>query len=136
MASAKDCAFVPVVLLAVVLTGCGGTQASQPASQGSSQPAGGIQAVQHVVVMVQENRSFDHYFGFLNEYRASQGLAQDVDGTPANARNIGYQGVWVNAFHLATECTEDLSPSWNESHPTGTCIIPSRIPQRWMDLHT
>ena len=117
MASAKDCAFVPVVLLAAVLTGCGGTQASQPAAnQGASQPPGGMNAVQHVVVMVQENRSFDHYFGFLNEYRASQGLAQDVDGMPANARNIGYQGIWVDAFHLATECTEDLSPSWNESH--------------------
>src|ERR1700674_400302 len=100
MHSAKGYAFVAMVLLVAVLAGCGGTQTSQPgASQGSSQPpaGGSIQAVQHVVIMVQENRSFDHYFGFLNDYRVSQGLAADVDGMPANAQNIGYKGIMVNA---------------------------------------
>jgi phospholipase C len=36
---------------------------------------------------------------------------------PANASNPAYQGTGtVSAFHLATECIENLSPSWNESH--------------------
>ncbi len=76
-----------------------------------------MRAVQHVVIMVQENRSFDHYFGFLNDYRASLGLARSVDGMPANAQTVEYGGTtMISAFHLATECTEDLSSFWNESH--------------------
>lgn len=32
-------------------------------------PAGGLDAVRHVVVLMQENRSFDHYFGTLRGVR-------------------------------------------------------------------
>ncbi len=120
MSPAKRCAFVSMALLVSILAGCGGTQDHSPAppNPGSSPtPHGSLQSVKHVIVMVQENRSFDHYFGFLDDYRASQGLARDVDGMPAGAQNIGYDGsTMISAFHLATECTEDLSPSWNESH--------------------
>ena len=28
-------------------------------------PRGGIKAVEHVVILMQENRSFDHYFGTI-----------------------------------------------------------------------
>ena len=42
-------------------------------------------SINHIVFMIQENRSFDHYFGQLNAYRAANGLPQDVDGLPANA---------------------------------------------------
>ena len=74
-------------------------------------------SVKHIIVMLQENRSFDHYFGFLNAYRASQGLSQDVDGMPSNAEDLGFDGhTMISAFHLATECTEEQSPFWNESH--------------------
>jgi phospholipase C len=74
-------------------------------------------SVKHIIVLVQENRSFDHYFGFLNDYRASQGLPRNVDDLPANAENLGFDGhTMISAFHLATECTEEQSPFWNESH--------------------
>jgi phospholipase C len=101
-----------------VFTGCGGSSGTgNDNGHGSGGNSGSLSSVQHVIVLMQENRSFDHYFGHMNDYRGSQGASQDVDGTPANASNIGYDGKTnISAFHLATECTEDLSPSWDESH--------------------
>lgn len=76
---------------------------------------------------MQENRSFDHYFGQLNVYRASVGLPQDVDTwgpstTPNGVATKGYdpvtgqQGPPIPAFHMQSACSENLSSSWNESH--------------------
>jgi phospholipase C len=73
--------------------------------------------VNHIVLLLQENRSFDMYFGKMNEYRAAHGLPQDVDGLPADASNPSADGSsTVKAFHLQTNCTDDMSPFWNESH--------------------
>ena len=77
---------------------------------------GDIAAVNHVIFMLQENRSFDTYFGQLNAYRQSQGLPADVDGMPANASNPADDGTIVTAFKLNTLCIENLSPAWLESH--------------------
>jgi phospholipase C len=67
---------------------------------------------------MQENRSFDHYFGMLPQYRQSKGIPGTVDGTPANASNPGFDDPTqlVVPYHLSTECHENLSPSWNETH--------------------
>jgi phospholipase C len=66
--------------------------------------------------MLQENRSFDSYFGSLNAYRATKGLGNDVDGIPANFTNPSFDGTTnISPFHYATVCTEGLSPSWNAS---------------------
>ena len=96
----------------------------------SGSPAGDIAAVNHVVFMLQENRSFDTYFGQLNTYRQSQGLSPDVDGMPANASNPADDGSMVSAFKLNTLCIENLSPAWLESHgdynrfnPTGPALM-------------
>src|SRR5437016_4026105 len=50
-------------------------------------PSPGIKSIQHIVFMHQENRSFDHYFGNLNNYRLAHGLPADVDvaGGPGDA---------------------------------------------------
>jgi phospholipase C len=67
--------------------------------------------------MAQENRSFDHYFGHLNDYRVANGLPADVDGTPANASNPSADGLsTVTPFLMNSVCVENQSPSWNESH--------------------
>ncbi len=76
----------------------------------------GLGQLQHIVFMFQENRSFDHYFGHMNDYRTSLGLPADVDGTPANASNASTDGTVVTPFHLTTSCIEDLTPGWTESH--------------------
>ena len=68
--------------------------------------------------MLQENPSFDNYFGKLNDYRQANGLGADVDGIPASGfSNPSYDRTSnVSTFHLATVCTENVSPGWGESH--------------------
>ncbi|MFJ9950861.1 alkaline phosphatase family protein, partial [Kitasatospora sp. NPDC091207] len=43
--------------------------ASASAAPAADRPTGSIADVKHVVVLMQENRSFDHYFGTLNGVR-------------------------------------------------------------------
>jgi phospholipase C len=67
--------------------------------------------------MMQENRGFDEYFGQLNAYRESQGLAADVDVTPANASQLSFDHTTTfTPFPMHSMCTEELSSFWNESH--------------------
>jgi|CZKR01.1.fsa_nt_gi phospholipase C len=80
-------------------------------------PTGSIKSLQHIIFMLQENRTFDNYFGQLNQYRGTQGLPQDVDGLPGNASNPSYDGTGiVPAYHIKTMCAENQSPSWDEEH--------------------
>src|SRR5689334_8124170 len=78
-----------ISLVSFVLTACGGTgsglqQGSSPTPPPAPPPPNtqGINSINHIVFMFQENRSFDQYFGKLNDYRAKLGLPQDVDGIP------------------------------------------------------
>lgn len=114
---------LPVFLLLVC--SCGGTSAAPgtapnvpPAAPPVVAPGDGTLAqIKHIVIMVQENRSFDNYFGKLNDYRAAHGLDASVDGLPPDASNPTYDGSGtISAYHLRTACTENSSPSWNESH--------------------
>jgi phospholipase C len=50
-------------------------------------PGGDITAVEHIIFTMQENRSFDHYFGQLPQYRQSKGIPGTVDGLPEGATN-------------------------------------------------
>ncbi|WP_335937543.1 phosphocholine-specific phospholipase C [Streptomyces sp. PTD5-9] len=43
--------------------------AAQPAHPAGSDGADGLRAIKHVVILMQENRSFDHYFGTLRGVR-------------------------------------------------------------------
>ena len=80
-------------------------------------PVGELKAINHIVFLVQENRSFDTYFGQLPAYWQANGYPQTADGLPAAASNPTFAGTGsVAAFHLATECFENLTPSWDESH--------------------
>ena len=105
------------LILVVVGIGISGTGCVGPAP-GPSGANGGIQSINHIIFMAQENRSFDSYFGQLPAYWAANGYpAQQLDGLPANASNPSYDGTTtVAAYHLASECMDNLSPSWNESH--------------------
>ncbi|HLK34592.1 MAG TPA: alkaline phosphatase family protein [Terriglobales bacterium] len=76
-----------------------------------------IAQINHIIVLAQENRSFDHYFGHLADYWSAHGYsAEPFDGEPSDASNPGTDGSAVNAYHLSTTCVENPSPSWNESH--------------------
>src|SRR5215469_16363682 len=102
--------------LCIFLMACGGT-ASRTTHSADPVPTGDISVVNHIVFMLQENESFDRYFGQLNAYRQSQGLGADVDVTPPNASSLSYDGsTSFTPFHMLSMCVESLSPFWNESH--------------------
>jgi phospholipase C len=68
-----------------------------------------------IVVLMQENRSFDHYFGQL--HREGQRRAT---GEPKNASNpdpTHPSGPPIRAFHEPRYCeVADLAHSWNSTH--------------------
>ncbi|HLH05923.1 MAG TPA: alkaline phosphatase family protein, partial [Terriglobales bacterium] len=113
-------------------TGTGGSiTQSAVLTVSNNSPAGKLK---HIIFMLQENRSFDSYFGMLGPYRA-QRLAQfgisasssDIDGLHCNDANCTNITLYtrsnypqpnapVHPFHLTTSCTENMTPSWDESH--------------------
>ncbi|HEX7289054.1 MAG TPA: alkaline phosphatase family protein [Candidatus Angelobacter sp.] len=113
------------LLALLLLAGCQGlTTESKP---NPTNPQASLKSINHIVLLMQENRSFDHYFGQLNVYRASLGLPQDVDtwgpnktpagvATNAYVPSTGQQGAPIAAFHMQSACSENMSPAWNESH--------------------
>src|ERR1700759_4387057 len=67
-------------IFAIFLTSCTGLRSDTATNAGSGSTSATLQSsVGHIVIMMQENRSFDHYFGQLNAYRTSKGLPADVD---------------------------------------------------------
>jgi phospholipase C len=79
-------------------------------------PSKGLSHLKHIIFLVQENRAFDDYFGMLGVYRSSLGFSNNIDGLNLNATLLNTQGQPVHPFHYQTVCTENMSPSWNESH--------------------
>ena len=75
-----------------------------------------LTSINHIIFIAQENRSFDTYFGHLNDYRVANGLSANVDGIPAAAANPADDGSMVAAFHLKTMCIENTSAAWATSH--------------------
>lgn len=103
------------------LLGCGGGASTAPSPKNPVDPGPTptlASSVNHIVVMVEENRSFDSYFGKLADYWQQNGYpAQAFDGLPTNASNPAQTGSGViSSFHLRTTCTENMDPAWNNSH--------------------
>src|SRR6476646_11591420 len=89
---AGSCCVLPLSLLISACAGLGGGSAPTPTP---TPPAGSLAtSVNHIILFMQENRSFDHYFGQLNAYRAKQTppLPQDLDtgttGTDKTPTNV------------------------------------------------
>jgi phospholipase C len=82
---------------------------------------GTIKDVEHVVIFMQENRSFDHYFGAL---RGVRGFADPRAITLPSGRPVWFQpdaGRVVTPFRLDTgatsaQCMKSLDHSWKGSH--------------------
>jgi phospholipase C len=96
---------------------------------------GMIEDVEHIVVVMQENRSFDHYFGHLSGVRGynDRHPVLRADGKPVwfqPRQNAPDQTVLP--FHLSTkatsaECVLDLDHSW---YPTQRALAAGRN-DRW-----
>lgn len=78
--------------------------------------ADGLHNIRHIVFLMQENRSFDNYFGMLGKYRESKGLPNDIDGLDLNQIFVDKDGHKYKPFHSPTVCIDVTSPGWNESH--------------------
>jgi phospholipase C len=85
----------------------------------------GLQSIKHVIFMLQENHSFDNYFGMLNPYRIARswnigddGHVYTVDGIDdkLNTTNVDNEGVSIPLFKLKSTCIDDASSSWLESY--------------------
>jgi phospholipase C len=88
---------------------------------------GSLGDIEHVVILIQENRSFDHYFG---SYRGVTGFADpsvlgldDGSGLSIFAQPGypgGFDGDHLYPFHIDTykngECTNDINHSWGPQH--------------------
>ena len=103
-----------------------------------------VNVLNHIIFMAQENRSLDHYFGALRAYWKAHGFAdRSFDGLPQFNPTSGLTPLYgpppsnpgcdpaypppsdctvdsnspqATSYHLITQCIENPSPSWNESH--------------------
>src|SRR3954454_4732028 len=108
--------------------------------------AGGTLAdVQHVIILIQENRSFDHYFGTYKGVRgfddrtAPGGAAAFAQAYKQPATPTGYADPLL-PFHIDTAvgapphqgmCTNDVEHQWASQHESwnrGAC-------DNWMNAH-
>jgi len=90
----------------------------------ASRRTGTLADVEHVVILMQENRSFDHYFGSLGGVR---GFGDTRTFTLANGRSVWHQphpgspDDYLLPFHpdaerLGLQFIEDLPHGWNDTH--------------------
>ena len=105
-------------------TGPGGTiSATATVTVGA---AGNIDAIDHVILMLQENRTFDTYYGMLNPYRQSNGWTTGADGNTyavdgiddklSTISNTNDNGQVYNLFKFTSTCVDDMSSAWLESY--------------------
>ena len=81
-----------------------------------SSVGGDITQVKHIIFFVQANRSLDSHFGLLGAYRAGK-YTGTFNGNPLGKVSLkAYNNMGnVSPYHFQTQCTESMSPSWNES---------------------
>ena len=86
--------------------------------------AGSIQSINHVLFMLQENHTFDNYFGMLNPYRTSNSWNVGDDGNTYNVDGIDDkltlsnetdEGQSIALFKFRSTCIDDASSAWLES---------------------
>ncbi len=105
-------------------------------SAATARAEGDLHKVNHIIIVMQENHSFDNYFGALpydpagpyhggacskNDHSCVDGLSCTVDNlgnyTCANSNLDAEDSSTVNAFHELKYCTgPDLDHSWSGSH--------------------
>lgn len=95
-------------LAASRLAGCAPAPGPDSQSAAEPQPPG----IDHVIVIMMENHSFDHYLGALT---LEEGRT-DVDGLTGQELNLDEHGAEVRPFPLPAPCQEDPPHGWGSSH--------------------
>ena len=85
-----------------------------------------LQSIQHVIFMLQENHTFDNYFGMLNPYRKANsfnigddGVDYEVDGIDdklGSISNTNDAGTKYSLFKFTSTCIDDESSDWLASY--------------------
>ena len=88
--------------------------------------ATGVDLIDHVVFMLQENHTFDNYFGMLNPYRQAHGWDVGANGTRYAVDGIAHklntisneddEGTSYSLFKFTSTCVDDMSSAWLESY--------------------
>jgi phospholipase C len=73
---------------------------------GEEHPVGDQIPIDHFILLMMENRSFDHYFGTM----------PGVDGIPEGYTMPNAMGEPVAPYHETRFCIEDVRHGWNDSH--------------------
>jgi phospholipase C len=93
-------------------TSCGYMAGALPAeTQGSSSPDGSTIPIDTIVVVMMENRSFDHYFQDL-----PNSGQPNAEVAPAGASNPGIDGTPVPFVHGTQLCFADTNHEWLGTH--------------------
>ena len=89
-------------------------------------PQGSVQLINHVVFMLQENHTFDNYFGMLNPYREANGFSVGDDGNTytvdgiddklATISNETDAGQSIPLYKFTSSCIDDASSAWISSY--------------------
>lgn len=81
--------------------------------------------IEHIVVLMMENRSFDHYYGSLS---LDEGRS-DVEGLRGGEFNLGPAGERVDAFHMTNPFVAPpphtwaaMHGMWNDGRNDGFCL--------------
>jgi phospholipase C len=87
---------------------------------------GNLQSVSHVIFMLQENHTFDNYFGMLNPYRKANdwtvgddGKTYNVDGIDdklLSTNNVDDEHTSYPLFKFTSTCVDDLTSDWLASY--------------------
>ncbi|MCA1831587.1 MAG: phospholipase C [Actinomycetota bacterium] len=73
--------------------------------------------INHMVVLMQENRSFDHYLGQLHAYQVAQHGSSTVEAEPVTGNPNPAGGAAITPFHQTSYCeVADLDHSWDGTH--------------------
>jgi phospholipase C len=122
-------------------TGVSGTTPATASTTVTVTASGSVQSIDHVIFMLQENHTFDDYFGMLNPYRENpsgngvcpnnasgvpqcwnvgdNGVTYNVDGIDdklTTTSNTDDEGTVYPLFKFTSTCIDDESSSWLASY--------------------
>jgi len=103
-----------------LLSGCGGLTSNATSTPTETSACSKLSDIQHVVILIQENRSFDHYFG---SYRGVRGFAeqsaafQQPDPSNIQTPQLGkLLPFHLDASTINAACTPDITHDWAPQH--------------------
>lgn len=116
----------PTATTTYTATATGSSGSATAAAMVTVLPAATLQSVKHVIFMLQENHTFDNYFGMLNPYRKSNGwnigddgVDYEVDGIDdklGSISNTNDEGAVFPLFKFTSTCIDDASSDWLASY--------------------